>query len=51
MYVVSMIRAECGWVSDSPSITKGVVQHGLGLELQGVWCTDDVDDGDMLGEG
>jgi hypothetical protein len=34
-----------------PSITKGVVQHGLGLELQGVWCTDDVDDGDMFGKG
>ena len=34
-----------------PSVAKGVVQHGLGLELQGVWCTDDVDDRDMLGEG
>ena len=34
-----------------PPITEGVVQHGLGLEVQGARCTDDMDDGDMLGKG
>ena len=31
-----------------PSITKGVVQRRLGLELRSIWRTDDVDDRDML---
>lgn len=34
-----------------PPITKGMVQHGLGLELQRIWCAGDVDDRDVLGEG
>jgi len=34
-----------------PPITKGVMQHGLGLEVQGTRCTYDMDDRDMLGEG
>ena len=40
-----------GRESYEPSIPKGVVQHGLCLELQGIWRTNDVDDRDMLGEG
>ena len=34
-----------------PSITERVVQHGLGLELQRIRRTDDVDNGDMFGKG
>ena len=34
-----------------PSITKRVMQHGLGLEMQGTRCTHDMDNRDMLGEG
>ena len=33
-----------------PAVTKGVMQHGLGLLLVGTRNTDDVDDRDVLGE-
>ena len=33
-----------------PAVTKGVMQHGLGLLLMGTRNTDDVDDRDVLGE-
>ena len=45
--VRGQLGADC---CHEPSIAKGVVQHGLRLELQGVRNTDDVNDRNMLGK-
>jgi hypothetical protein len=50
--VINRIELDAGERQiNEPPITEGVMQHRLGLEVQGVRCTDNVDDGNMLREG